>query len=367
MVERQTRDRDRLKTLRIVRPGEVDHEVDPYQLVRPGVPTWDIVTLTACAALYDRYVNVQTAGTIPDFAFCDLPRWIFLEYLIRFRDILVVGSNSRNATRLEPVTLSQNLHGWNTPCSYAFSNSMQALFHAVLDRRRLSELDCPIRSMMRWRFADAGDKAPWGFYFGIDYRALSYAPWRAGTVYMYRRAAFPADFEEIPYRTHEPVVPIGSFDVNPWDFPLLDQIHGVDIVAQTERQRETFCGYPWTDDARIHPNPWKRGIIDLTRTYLNHHFSDPVDLSQLGRRVGLSPFALLRMFQAHVGLSPHEYKTQLRIKKAKLLLRSGVPIAEVAMETGFCDQTHLTRQFRRIVGLTPGQYLRMQDSPIRAA
>jgi AraC-like DNA-binding protein len=56
-------------------------------------------------------------------------------------------------------------------------------------------------------------------------------------------------------------------------------------------------------------------------------------------------------------MSPHRYLTYVRVKHAKILLSNGLPIREVAQATGFTDQSHLTRRFKGVVGVTPGQYL----------
>jgi AraC-like DNA-binding protein len=57
-------------------------------------------------------------------------------------------------------------------------------------------------------------------------------------------------------------------------------------------------------------------------------------------------------------LTPHAYLDQLRVRHARELLRNGIAPADVALRTGYADQSHLTRHFRRLVGVTPGQYAR---------
>ena len=57
-------------------------------------------------------------------------------------------------------------------------------------------------------------------------------------------------------------------------------------------------------------------------------------------------------------MTPHAYQTQVRVRRAKSLPRAGLPITQVAAEAGFSDQAHLTQHFKRIVGLTPGRYLK---------
>jgi AraC-like DNA-binding protein len=58
-----------------------------------------------------------------------------------------------------------------------------------------------------------------------------------------------------------------------------------------------------------------------------------------------------------MGMPPHAFQTQLRITRAKEMLRRGWPISRVALEAGFADQSHLTRHFKRLLQVTPGQYI----------
>jgi AraC-like DNA-binding protein len=72
---------------------------------------------------------------------------------------------------------------------------------------------------------------------------------------------------------------------------------------------------------------------------------------------GLSSFELVRRFREQLGLTPHAFQTNLRIARARALLRAGEPIARVAAACGFADQPHLTRTFKRAVGVTPGRFV----------
>jgi AraC-like DNA-binding protein len=98
--------------------------------------------------------------------------------------------------------------------------------------------------------------------------------------------------------------------------------------------------------------------VRLVREYLRDHYAENVSLSQLTSLTNLSPFYLLRVFRNRAGFPPHEYQTQVRIAHARRLIRSGTPVSQAAIETGFFDQSHLTRNFKRIVGVTPRQYFR---------
>jgi AraC-like DNA-binding protein len=96
--------------------------------------------------------------------------------------------------------------------------------------------------------------------------------------------------------------------------------------------------------------------VAQAREYLEAHYSENVSLEQLAQISGLQPLRLLRAFRKALGLPPHKYLTQLRIKQAKRDLVRGIPISQVAIATGFADQSHFNRHFKRIVGTTPKQY-----------
>jgi transcriptional regulator GlxA family with amidase domain len=91
---------------------------------------------------------------------------------------------------------------------------------------------------------------------------------------------------------------------------------------------------------------------------LEERFDEALMLDELAAVAGLSRFHLQRVFTAEIGMGPHAYQTQVRINRAKELLRRNVPLAEVATRAGFADQSHLHRHFTRRVGITPGQYAR---------
>lgn len=104
--------------------------------------------------------------------------------------------------------------------------------------------------------------------------------------------------------------------------------------------------------------PPHRPAVLRARDYLGACFTRNVGLDALATEVGLNKFHLLRLFRAELGLPPHEYVTHLRVARARTLLSQGMPAAEVATEVGLCDQSQLNRHFRRIAGLTPGQFVR---------
>lgn len=97
--------------------------------------------------------------------------------------------------------------------------------------------------------------------------------------------------------------------------------------------------------------------VRRAREYLAEHFAESVTLANLERVASLSRFHLVRSFAARYGLSPHAYQVQLRLAAARRLIQAGLPLAQVAAEAGFADQSHLGRHFKRTWGVTPGRYL----------
>jgi AraC-like DNA-binding protein len=107
--------------------------------------------------------------------------------------------------------------------------------------------------------------------------------------------------------------------------------------------------------------------VAAVQDVLADRLADPPSLDELALATGMSPFALLRAFRAETGLPPHAYLNQLRVRLARRLLDTGVPPADVAAEAGFADQPHLTRHFKRVVGVPPGAYQRERGTSRRAA
>jgi AraC-like DNA-binding protein len=104
----------------------------------------------------------------------------------------------------------------------------------------------------------------------------------------------------------------------------------------------------------------ERAAVARARRYLEDRAAERPTLEDLAEHVGLSPFHLLRVFRQSVGSTPHAYLNHVRVSRARGLLDSGLPPADVALLCGFADQSHLTRAFRRIVGVPPGQYAGMR-------
>ena len=109
------------------------------------------------------------------------------------------------------------------------------------------------------------------------------------------------------------------------------------------------------DSSRFKPELTPR-LVARIKEFLHANYMRPVTLDHLAELTGLSRVHISRTFKHRVGLAPHEYLVQLRVACAKARLAEGLPIAEVAALSGFTDQSHLSRHFKRITRLTPGAY-----------
>ena len=79
-------------------------------------------------------------------------------------------------------------------------------------------------------------------------------------------------------------------------------------------------------------------------------------IEDMAQSFSVSPYHMIRQFKAACGLTPHQFQIQCRIRKAQKLLEEGKSVIEAAYATGFCDQSHFDRCFRKIVRLTPSKY-----------
>ena len=97
--------------------------------------------------------------------------------------------------------------------------------------------------------------------------------------------------------------------------------------------------------------------IERVLRHVHKHLGQPLSLAELAGLAELSIWRFSTVFRQQVGVSPHRYICRLRVKRAQDLIREGVPPATAASEAGFYDQSHLSRHFKSIHGMTPGQYV----------
>ncbi|WP_175871297.1 AraC family transcriptional regulator [Burkholderia sp. BCC0397] len=96
--------------------------------------------------------------------------------------------------------------------------------------------------------------------------------------------------------------------------------------------------------------------VNAMRERLAADLMSAVTLDDVAQAAGLSPFHAARLFTRTAGMPPHAWRNQLRLQRALAPLRAGVPVADVAAASGFVDQSHFTRHFKRMFGVPPGRW-----------
>jgi AraC-like DNA-binding protein len=99
------------------------------------------------------------------------------------------------------------------------------------------------------------------------------------------------------------------------------------------------------------------GAMRRVAEYVETHLSDSIDLATLAAAAGLSLYHFARAFKQSAGVTPHHYLVQRRVERAQeMLTGTQLSLAEIALTTGFSDQSHFARHFRQTLGMTPGQF-----------
>jgi len=129
-------------------------------------------------------------------------------------------------------------------------------------------------------------------------------------------------------------------------------------------QQSKFCHIAFRSDVLVNRRP--RNVVRCglpprakgrVLEYIVTHLNENITNDALAEVAGLSVCHFARMFKQTVGVSPHRYVLQCRIEWAReLLAGTEMPLSEIAIVTGFSDQSHYTRWFREIIGVTPGSY-----------
>ena len=151
-------------------------------------------------------------------------------------------------------------------------------------------------------------------------------------------------------------------------FARLQQFHHRSEQGGDTMQLETLWLMILADLIQRHTKPapnsphthQTRREIHVACDYIHAHFAENLSLSDVAAQAHMSSFHFARMFRQQMGITPHKYLENVRIKEAERLLLRGQPIADVAYATGFSSQSHLTRTFKRFMGVSPGQFMQQR-------
>jgi AraC-like DNA-binding protein len=165
----------------------------------------------------------------------------------------------------------------------------------------------------------------------------------------YRILCFPAAHRTTP-------APCGAIRDMGW-LDLFDRVFAAVATGRIEGMTALLTATPAVAPLRVAA----RAVPGVVRRLLRHIADHPEGgetLSVMARACGMSPFHLQRQFVGSVGLSPHQARLIERLRRARALLQTEMPPGETAATCGFADQSHLTREFVRWMGVPPGRYLK---------
>ncbi|MFJ4831193.1 helix-turn-helix domain-containing protein [Streptomyces sp. NPDC088747] len=213
----------------------------------------------------------------------------------------------------------------------------------------------------------------------IDYRGGRIRPVPGSIVVLAPGEAHtggPAACDGYAYRAMYPDASLlteGTLTLPHFREPLLDDPE-LAVALRTAHAELSVCPDPLEAESRL---PWlltalarrhstARPVSDtipgaghlalVVRDRLADEVRCPPSLAELAADLGLSRYQLLRAFRTTMGMPPYAWLAQHRVDRARTLLEAGRRPAEVAGLVGFADQAHLTRWFRRVLGVTPGAY-----------
>jgi len=153
--------------------------------------------------------------------------------------------------------------------------------------------------------------------------------------------------------------------------PLLRELHLMIMQEEKDFRKEELFFFLLEQlieeyaDKNVPPQKFEQNAeIKTVCEFLKQNYMNTITLDDLGKLTGLSKYYLLRSFTKQIGISPYSYLITIRINKAKKLLERGTSPIDAALQTGFADQSHFSNFFKKQIGLTPKQYMRIfRDLP----
>ena len=137
------------------------------------------------------------------------------------------------------------------------------------------------------------------------------------------------------------------------ELDIADDVSGLAIDGLVTTMLATGSRLFRRDAHHARPPAWLLEVQELLHT----RFRERLDFRELATAAGVQPATLARAFRRHFRSSPGEYQRTLRVRwAAERLTRSTLPIGRIALQAGFSDQSHLTREFRRRMGLPPAAF-----------
>jgi len=142
----------------------------------------------------------------------------------------------------------------------------------------------------------------------------------------------------------------------------LRELHGLIMEQRKDFEKEEIFFFLIEQLIKEYTEPAGESLSKVSEeigtacTYMENHFAELITLDDLSELSNLNKYTLLRNFTKQRGVTPYQYLETIRISEAKKLLEKGIGPLNAAMQTGFSDQSHFTKFFKKLIGLTPKQY-----------
>lgn len=134
---------------------------------------------------------------------------------------------------------------------------------------------------------------------------------------------------------------------------LLSKQH---TMIEKQEQTVTFCMQSFTQCNSINSEKSITKTVVQIKAYLDEHYLEDIDLQTISKHFGITEVHCIRLFKNKFGIPVHSYVLNKRVHHAKELLNQNISIVEVALQSGFFDQSHLNRSFKRVFQLTPKEF-----------
>lgn len=252
--------------------------------------------------------------------------------------------------------------------------------HGVVGHAHYAVLLCDREGVVvdcRLNPADSDDFKDWGFYLGGLWSEEMEGTNAIGTAIAEHRAVtvHGAQHFRTQYTTMScscaPILDsdgqtVAVVDVTGLNPTISDQAHAltgplVDATVRAIEKRLAEEGEALPSRLSVHRGGLPAAAVKRVRAYIEGHLAERVSIEQLAAVAGFSVFHFARAFKQSQGKTPHEYLVDRRIAHAHTLLKETTrPLSEIALVSGFADQSHLARRFKKRVGVSPRAFRQSQ-------
>ena len=202
-------------------------------------------------AEFDATLDSTYPGSFVDYQL-SAPKWQFLSYLCKSRNLVLHGSQNQDIEKVEPRKALDTKAFSAQDAIYATTDGIWAIYFAIIDRVNFGPLSL-FNSCLYIRFLPKLTKGPL-YFFSVTHSALVNRPWCNGAIYILPRETFEQEPEQsimgatinFPHWiSPESVKPVAKLLVTPHDFPYLSQIHGHDDEKLKQLTIADPNGFPW--------------------------------------------------------------------------------------------------------------------------